>query len=190
MRTFNALEKCRVIGYGFAIAIVGAVSSLSVPAVHAQGVTLLECNGHDSTEFQPGLTNEVGQYSYSYEDTFACTPPASDTEITGGKDAGTGSGSLSCGTYISSGPENRTLTYVWNDENNSFTIVNYTDVVVSTTLLGDTVKTETGTVTSGLDAGSTATLVTTIASGVMNNCGTAQGQESEAGQENLTIVSL
>jgi hypothetical protein len=190
MRTFNFLKKCRVIGYGLMIAIVGAMASLSAPVVHAQALNLLVCSGHDSTEFQPGLTDEVEQDSWSYEDTFACTPPGSNTEITGGKDAGTGSGLLSCNTLLVAGPENRVVQYIWNDENNSFTVVNFTNVDVSTDLLGDTVKTETGEVTSGLDAGSTASLVTTIASGVINNCGSTQGQESEAGQENLTIVSL
>jgi hypothetical protein len=190
MRTFNSLKKYRVIGYGFMLAIVGAVSSLSAPVAHAQGLTVMECNGHDSTEFQPGLTDTVGQYSFNYEDTFACTPPATNTEITGGKDAGTGSGVASCFTFLDAGGENRSVNITWNDEDNSFSVVNYTDVAIGTDILGDTIKTETGTVTSGVDAGSKAILVTTIASGVINNCGSAQGQESEAGQENLTFVQL
>jgi hypothetical protein len=190
MRTFNLLKKYRVIGYGFMLAIVGAMLSLSAPVVHAQGVMLMECNGHDSTEFQPGLTDEIQQYSWRYEDTLACTPPGSNTEITGGKDAGTGSGSLSCAIYLSSGSENRPVTYTWNDEDSSYSAVEYTNVVASVDLLGDTVKTETGTVTSGMYAGNTVTLVTTIASGVINNCEATLGQESAAGQENLTIISL
>jgi hypothetical protein len=190
MRTFNFLKKCRVIGYGLMIAIVGAMASLSAPVVHAQALSLLVCSGHDSTEFQPGLTDTVQEVTSSSKDTFACTPPSSNTQITGGTDAITVSGLLSCDTLLAAGPESRTVDYIWNNENQSSSVVTYTDVGISTDLLGDTVKTETGTVTSGVDAGSTATLITTIASGVINNCGAAQGQESEAGQENLVFTSL
>lgn len=188
MRTLHFSSNYRVFCLSLVVVVAGAMLSTPAAPVHAQGLALLACNGHNSTTFSPGITNQLQDVTYVGDDTFACTPPAGNTELTGGTVHVTVPNSpLTCSLLIAPGIEDRVVPYNWNDGEQSS--ITYTLAAVVTTG-GDIVITETGSVTSGLYRGYPSVLVTTLFDGILNNCGTDEGQVSVAGQETLTILPL
>ncbi|RDS82810.1 hypothetical protein DWU98_06575 [Dyella monticola] len=127
--------------------------------------------------------------TYSDHEAWACTPPLNDSQLTGGyAEVVNANGLFSCDTLFLPGNEDRVVTYNWNDQV-SYSTITYTNATV-VNALGQIVITETGTVTAGNGLGSSAVLVTTEFSSLLNNCGTSQGQESFAGQQTLAITAL
>jgi hypothetical protein len=188
MRALHFPSNYRVFCFGLVVVVMGAMLSMATPPVHAQGLALLACNGHSSTTFSPGITNQVQNVTYVGDNTFACTPPLGNTELTGGtSDVSVSGAPLSCTSLFLPGPENRAVPYNWNDASES--TITYTLATVET-VGGDIVITETGSVTGGLYDGYPSVLVTTLFDGILNNCGTSRGQVSVAGQETLTILPL
>jgi hypothetical protein len=187
MRTLHFPSNYRVFCFGLVIVVVGAMLSMGTTAVHAQGLGLA-CNGHSSTTFSPGITNEIQDVNYVGNNTFACTPPLGNTELTGGiSQVSVSNAPLSCLSLYPPNGEDRVVPYNWNDGEQS--VVTYTDATV-VTADGNIVITETGSVTSGLYSGYQSTLITTLFDSILSNCGTSRGQVSVAGQETLTILPL
>lgn len=185
MQTLHFPSKSRIAGCSLALALVGAMSSMTPVVAQAQGMALLTCEGRDSSTFSPGLTSLPQTVTATRNDTFACANLISNhPQLTGGIDRVVSKQQLSCSEQVGAGVENRTLSIQWNDGTTSTFV--FTLAVVVQNVDGSTTTTETGSVQSGSFAGNGATLVTNIATNLLSNCST--GQISAAGGEILTIL--
>jgi hypothetical protein len=165
------------------VALIGATCAGfgSTASAHPLSTAVLQCEGSESVQYQPGLTNTPRPTTITATATLApCTVPTQPS-ITGG--SGGYSVSLTASCTALAFPD-YTEIYHWNDQTQS-TVHYMTTVVVRG--VSEIVLTSTGTVISGFGLGSLATQQETFVNIDFLACLTPQGLPSNGALVLLTF---
>lgn len=164
-----------------ASALAAGVSLAAVQAPGASAANLVECSGSNITTFSPGLRLTPQTVTLSYQESLSSCPVSSEPGLTATATASfphtAGCLNLDLGTSGSK-------TFHWSTGETS----TFEFTIVGTTLLGQVIVTDTGTITAGKFAGSAAVEVITNASLSLLDCLAAPGVETVSGATTLAIA--
>ncbi|MEV6805338.1 hypothetical protein [Streptomyces sp. NPDC051132] len=172
----SALSATRWKRRASAVLFAGACTAglLLAPAAHASAAgTLQTCTGYESQSFNPGLTLVTVPTQTTLQNSFSCTG-LSTPDVTNGTIDSTVNRPNSCLTVLVPSVD---MTIVW--DNNPATTSRFQATRAVVTAAGQTVVTDTGTITSGLFTGSIAERVSvTPAINLLDCVGTGITQRS------------
>ncbi|WP_225726963.1 MULTISPECIES: hypothetical protein [unclassified Nocardia] len=140
-----------------ALLTLGSAALVPAHTAYAAGPGPLTCNGTENVTFDPAVTSTTHDVKITIDDRYGPCPITPDPQLTGGTTHLEITRPLSCtsAVLVPAGTE----TDKWN--NGAQSSVGFTKSVVTVLANGSHVDVHTGTVTSGLDAGFTATKTVT-----------------------------
>ena len=167
-----------------ALAAIGLLASTWVVAAPAQagGALDLTCQGSQTVNYAPGLIVTPKQVVYTAHDDFTSCTSVQDPSIKTGTHTATAQAPLSCLAVLT--PVSGTKTFTWNNKQTS--VFTYSSSVSQ--VLGSTVVTLTGTITSGKFMGDTAVQVVTTASANPLGCLASPGVTDAQGSSTLVVT--
>jgi hypothetical protein len=159
------------------LACLFAIAWAPAPA-HALGQ--LTCAGSSGQTFTPGLTNTPTPTLIEYQDVLGPCVSATDPTLTSGTGSGTRSLTYSCTSLLGGGSATRT--FHWNNgQSSTFTYTHTRNVVA-----GQLVILQTGTITAGEFAGSSA-VGTLVLAGDLTAC-SGSGATTFSGPLTLNVM--
>ncbi|MFI6510958.1 hypothetical protein ACIBCT_25410 [Streptosporangium sp. NPDC050855] len=157
------------------------VAALLAPAPASAAVLDVTCTGLQTTTYTPGVTLTPQTVQVNLDRNFGPCVSLSQPAVLSGTSNVVGNATLSCLDLLSPGDGTRTIT--WNTGQTS--TYTYTRQIIN--LVGQTVRTETGSITSGLFAGKTVVQTTTLATVQITDC-LGEGVTGNSGPMTLNIT--
>lgn len=192
MRTFAIRGFFRSMIVGAISLVVGLLAMGVSPVANAAALEVL-CTGSTAYTFNPGIIDTERTVHFAATQNLTSCPVkiGVPSNLNGGTSSVQGNFLVDCDIAATLQPANTTETYSWT--NGTQSVVNYTEIVDAVAVDGTLTATFTGTVTSGVGAGSTATLVVVMPNfqGTLDGaCFTQQGVTSLSGTVTLNLLSL
>lgn len=168
------------------IATLLVACALALPAAkQAHAATLLSCTGTQTDQYDPPMTNTMQTIKLTITDDYDSCSVLGDPTLTSGNATFTITTTISCLVSLSMGDNQ--VTYHWNSPTNHTSSIDFPVTEAPRLADGTTQVTSTGTVTSGFDAGASATRVILMPELDATEC--SQGGVSvTTGPDTLTVI--